>query len=71
MHTLVKQLQVQLILAIALAEYLKSDPRLTLVCDMQLKSLIFSVHQNYLILCDLLYHKLPPECAFNVCLGEM
>jgi hypothetical protein len=68
---LIKHLQVQLVLAVALAEYLKSDQRLTLICDVQLKSLMFSVHQNYLMLCDLVYHKLPSECTINVFLQTL
>jgi hypothetical protein len=52
--------------ALALAEYMMSDVRLPAVTITQLKNLVFYIHQNFLLLCDFIYRKLPPETAKNV-----
>ena len=61
-----KQIQIQSAIAVTLTEYLKSDPLLSAVCVVPLKNLIFYVHQNYLLLCDFIYRKLPSETVPNV-----
>jgi len=66
----IKEVQIQLILAVSLAQYLKTDPQLNGICVSQIKSLIFSVHQNYLLFCDLIYKKLSTASSYNVFFGN-
>ncbi len=58
-------------MAVALTQYLTSDPKTSSPHIATLKNLVFYLHQNYLHLCTLLCQKLPPEAVHNIWLKQL
>jgi len=66
MRRTLRQGIIQIILVLSLTDYIMNDAQLSMTFINSIKPLIFYTHQNFILICDFIIHKLPAEACQNV-----